>query len=194
MIYSNCRKTLTFRDLPLCSLLSWEFQKNSLPCIQYCVPGRYGNASFWPTVYTEPFSYPASNECSCIGNYFSVYAMPFSYGNISIPFSYDNDIVYTGPNNETWFTANKTELRRSAIVRCNRCGCGCLLGYLHSTEFRLALLELKSQRNDFWNVWRGDTSSWQVIVLEIYLLACCQVANYDMLATVKYHCAFRCSI
>ena len=39
---------------------------------------RYGNVPFWPTVYTVPFSYPASNEDYCIREYLSVYTMPFS--------------------------------------------------------------------------------------------------------------------
>ena len=39
---------------------------------------RYGNVPFWPTVYTVPFSYPASNEECCIRKYLSVYTMPSS--------------------------------------------------------------------------------------------------------------------
>ena len=38
---------------------------------------RYGNVPFWPTVYTVPFFYPASNEDYCIREYLSVYSMPF---------------------------------------------------------------------------------------------------------------------
>ena len=45
------------------------------------------------SVYTVPFSYPASNEDCCIRKYINVYNMPFSYDNISIPFSYENGIV-----------------------------------------------------------------------------------------------------
>ena len=54
---------------------------------------RHENVPLWPTVYTEPSSYPTSNEDHCIGNYYSVYAMSSSYGHISIPFSYENGIV-----------------------------------------------------------------------------------------------------
>ena len=54
---------------------------------------RYRNVLFWPTIYTAPFSYPASNEDCCIRKYLNVYTMPFSYDNISIPFSYENGIV-----------------------------------------------------------------------------------------------------
>ena len=38
---------------------------------------RYGNAPFWPTVYTVQFSYPASNEDCCIRKYLSVYTAVF---------------------------------------------------------------------------------------------------------------------
>ena len=54
---------------------------------------RYGNVPFRPTVYTVPFSYPASNEGYCIRKYMSVYTTPFSWDNISVPFSYENGIV-----------------------------------------------------------------------------------------------------
>ena len=54
---------------------------------------RYRNFPFWPTVYIVPFSYPASNEDCCIRKYLSVYTMPFSQDNISVPFSYENGIV-----------------------------------------------------------------------------------------------------
>ena len=54
---------------------------------------RYGNVPFWPTVYTVPFSYPASNEDCCIRKYLSVYTIPFSEENISVPFSYEKGIV-----------------------------------------------------------------------------------------------------
>ena len=54
---------------------------------------RYRNVPFCPTVYTEPFSCPASNEDCHIRKYLNVYTMPFSYDNISIPFSYENGIV-----------------------------------------------------------------------------------------------------
>ena len=51
------------------------------------------NAPFWPTVSTEPLSYPASNEDYCKRKHYSVYTMPFSHENVSITFSYENDIV-----------------------------------------------------------------------------------------------------
>ena len=54
---------------------------------------QYGNVAFWPTVYTVPFSYPASIEDCCIRKHLSVYTMPFSKDNISMPFSYANGIV-----------------------------------------------------------------------------------------------------
>ena len=67
----------------------------SRPRLHYTVfiRRRYGNVPFWPTVYTVPFSYPASNEDCFIRKYLSVYTMPFSYDNISVPFSYENGIV-----------------------------------------------------------------------------------------------------
>ena len=34
---------------------------------------------FWSTFHTEPFSYSASNEDYCIGKYYSVYTITFSY-------------------------------------------------------------------------------------------------------------------
>ena len=66
-----------------------------MPRLHYTVfiRRRYRNVPFWPTVYTVPFSYPASNEDCCIRKYLNFYTMPFSYDTISIPFSYENGIV-----------------------------------------------------------------------------------------------------
>ena len=43
--------------------------------------------------FSLTFSCPASNEDCCIRKYLSVYTMPFSLDNISVPFSYENGIV-----------------------------------------------------------------------------------------------------
>jgi len=58
---------------------------------------RRGNVLFWPTVYTEPFFYPATDEDYCIRKCYRIYTMSFSYENVSIPFSHENDVVQTGP-------------------------------------------------------------------------------------------------
>ena len=62
-----------------------------------------GNVPYWSTVYTEQFSYPASNKDYCVTKYYNVYAMPFSYENISIPFSFEDGSV-NGVYMETVFT------------------------------------------------------------------------------------------
>ena len=54
---------------------------------------RRGNVLFWPTVYTEPFFYPATDEDYCIRKCYRIYTMSFSYENVSIPFLYENDVV-----------------------------------------------------------------------------------------------------
>ena len=52
----------------------------------------YGDVPFWPTVETETFSYPASNENGLIRKYYTVYTTPFSYAKIFILFSNENGI------------------------------------------------------------------------------------------------------